>query len=161
MADDRLSASRLIPASADVVFAVLADPAEHAAIDGTGWVCEPVDAASLTAVGQIFRMAMFHPRHPDGGYEVANRIEVLDRPCAIAWATGYDPGGGNLTFGGWFWRYDLAEGPDGTEVTLSYDWSACSASVRETISFPPFGPEHLLNSLDHLAEMVTRRLAGR
>jgi hypothetical protein len=31
------------------VFAVLADPAAHAAIDGTGWVQEAADRAPLTA----------------------------------------------------------------------------------------------------------------
>ena len=154
MTDDRIHATRIIDAPAEAVFAVLADPAKHAAIDGTGWVCEPIDSEPLTAVGQIFRMAMYHPKGPDSGYEVANRVQVLDRPGVISWETGYDPGDGKLTFGGWFWRYDLTPvGPDRTEVTLSYDWSACSTEVRETISFPPFEPDHLSNSLAHLAEL--------
>jgi hypothetical protein len=56
MADERLSATTIIDASPEVVFAVLADPAKHAAIDGTGWVCEPLESDSLTAAGQVFRM---------------------------------------------------------------------------------------------------------
>jgi len=43
MADDSLSATKIIDASAEDIFGVLADPAKHASIDGTGWVCEPVD----------------------------------------------------------------------------------------------------------------------
>ena len=74
MADERISATRILDSPAEAVFAVLADPAEHAAIDGTGWVCEPIDSAPLAAVGQIFRMAMYHPRGPDGGYEVARSL---------------------------------------------------------------------------------------
>ena len=156
MADDRVSATMVINAPAEVIFAVLTDPAKHAAIDGTGWDCETVDSKPLTAAGQIFRMSMYHPNHPDGNYETANRVQVFDPPSAISWETGYDPGDGTLRFGGWFWRYDLTPaGPSNTSVTLSYNWSACSDSVRELIGFPPFAPEHLDNSLAHLAELVT------
>ncbi len=45
-------------------------------------------------------------------------------------------------------------GPSETEVTLTYDWSAVPQSIREYIQFPPFGPEHLSNSLHHLAELA-------
>jgi uncharacterized protein YndB with AHSA1/START domain len=156
VADDSISATTRINAPAEAIFAVLADPAKHAAIDGTGWVCETVDSKPLTAAGQIFRMAMYHPNHPDGNYETANRVQVLDPPRTISWETGYDPGDGALRFGGWFWRYDLAPaGPSSTTVTLTYDWSATSDSVREIVGFPPFPPEHLGNSLAHLAGLVS------
>jgi hypothetical protein len=155
MADDCVSASLVINAPAEAVFAVLADPAQHAAIDGTGWVCETVGGERLTDAGQIFRMSMYHPNHPNGKYETANRVEAFDPPRAISWKTGYDPGDGTLRFGGWFWRYDLAPaGPSSTTVTLTYDWSACSEATRERIGFPPFPPEHLGNSLAHLAGLV-------
>ncbi len=160
MADDSVSATTIINAPAEAIFAILADPAKHAAIDGTGWVCETVDSKPLTAAGQIFRMSMYHPNHPDGNYQTANRVQVFDPPSTISWETGYDPGDGTLRFGGWFWRYDLTPaGPSNTTVTLSYDWSACPDSVRELIGFPPFPPEHLGNSLAHLAELVTVRAA--
>lgn len=38
---DNVSATLTVAAPADRVFAVLADPTTHAAIDGTGWVQEP------------------------------------------------------------------------------------------------------------------------
>jgi uncharacterized protein YndB with AHSA1/START domain len=156
MSDDSVSATTVINAPAEAVFAVLTDPAQHAAIDGTGWVCETVDDEPLTAAGQIFRMAMYHPNHPNGSYETANRVQVLDPPRSISWETGYDPGDGALRFGGWFWRYDLTPaGPTSTTVTLTYDWSACSDSARALIGFPPFPPEHLGRSLAHLAELAT------
>jgi hypothetical protein len=156
MADESVSATATIDAPADVVFGVLADPSKHAAIDGTGWVCEALDNEPLTAAGQIFRMAMYHPNHPDGDYQISNLIQVLDRPNAISWRPGYDTGDGSLGFGGWIWRYDLAPtGPNKTKVTLTYDWSAVEESVREHIGFPPFPPDHLSNSLAHLAELAT------
>lgn len=151
---DHVSATRTIDAPAEFIFDVLADPARHAAIDGTGWVAESLDAEPITASDQIFGMAMYHPNHPDGDYEMRNRVEVFDRPHAISWKPGYEEDG-ELKFGGWVWRYDLtAAGPSSTEVTLSYDWSAVPRSIREYMSFPPFPSDHLSNSLAHLADLV-------
>jgi hypothetical protein len=39
-------------------------------------------------------------------------------------------------------------------VTLTYDWSAVGPEVREYLQFPPFGPDHLDNSLQHLSDLV-------
>jgi hypothetical protein len=156
MSIESLCARTTIRARPEAIFAVLADPAQHPAIDGTGWVEEALDTKRLTEPGQIFAMAMFHPSRPDGHYEMANRVEVFDPPHAISWLPGYDAGDGNLRFGGWVWRYDLLPiGPSGTEVTLSYDWSAVPEAVRRRISFPPFPSDHLDNSLAHLAELAT------
>ena len=141
MSEETVSASTIIDAPAEAVFAVLADPAKHAAIDGTGWVRASVDGQRLTAAGQVFRIAMYHPNHPDGNYQMANRVQVFDPPRAISWEPGQDAGDGSLRFGGWIWRYDLTPaGPSGTEVTLSYDWSAVPDFLREHIGFPPFPP---------------------
>src|SRR5437588_6374178 len=49
MADDCVSATTVINAPAEAIFAVLADPAKHAAIDGTGWVRETLDSKPLSA----------------------------------------------------------------------------------------------------------------
>ena len=155
ISQENLSATLTFAAPAARVFAVLADPTSHSAIDGTGWVRESVDRAPLTEVGQIFRMDMHHGNHANSDYQVVNKVQVLNPPSAISWLTGYDKGDGQLEFGGWFWRYDLAPlGASETEVTLTYDWSAVPQSIREYIQFPPFGPEHLTNSLHHLAELA-------
>ena len=47
MADDSVSATTVINAPAEAIFAVLADPASHAAIDGTGWVRETSDKQAV------------------------------------------------------------------------------------------------------------------
>ena len=156
MDQENVSASLTVAVAAARVFAVLADPATHAAIDGTGWVQEAADRVSLTEVGQVFLMDMYHPGHPNGNYQTANKVHVLDPPRAIGWLTGQEKGDGQLEFGGWMWRYDLVPlGPSETEVTLTYDWSAVPQFIRARgIQFPPFGPEHLINSLHHLAELA-------
>ena len=152
---ENVSATLTIAVPAAGVFAVLADPTTHSAIDGTGWVQEAVNRAPLTEVGEIFRINMYHPGHPDGNYQMANKVQVIDPPHAIGWLPGTEKDDGHLEFGGWTWRYDLAPlGPSETEVTLTYDWSAVPQFIREYLQFPPFGPEHLTNSLHHLAELA-------
>ncbi len=81
---------------------------------------------------------------------------MFDEPRAIAWQPGTEsPETGELSFGGWIWRYDLeAVGPSRTTVTLTYDWSAVPPQVREYLQFPPFGADHLDNSLQHLSDLV-------
>ena len=156
MEPERVSTSTTIDAAPEAVFAVLADPSAHAAIDGTGWVRESLDGDRITAAGQVFRMAMYHPNHPDKEYRMANQVELFDEPRAIAWRPGTESAEtGALSFGGWTWRYDLeATGPARTTVTLTYDWSAVPPQVRERIQFPPFGLDHLDHSLQHLADLV-------
>jgi hypothetical protein len=165
MTEDNVSASATVNAPVETVFAVLADPTTHAAIDGTGWVRESLDGKPLTGTGQIFRMGMYHENHPEKYYEMANRVEVFDRPHAIAWQPGQGPDErGNLMdskrieFGGWIWRYDLEPvGEDRTEVTLTYDWSAVPPQQRAHIQFPPFDSSHLDNSLRHLGDLAAAR----
>lgn len=155
MSDDHVSATLMIDHPPEAIFAVLADPAKHAAVDGTGWVGAAIDREPLNAAGQIFRMSMYHPGHPKGTYRMANRVEVFDPPKTISWVPGNEDVDGTVSFPGWVWRYDLAPtGPARTTVTLTYDWSAVPDPVRQHIGFPPFPPEHLINSLSHLAGMV-------
>ena len=156
MKTESVTASTTMEAAPEAVFAVLADPSTHAEIDGTGWVRASLDGGQITAAGQVFRMAMYHENHPDKDYQIANLVEVFDRPRAIAWKPGTEsPETGELSFGGWTWRYDLeAAGPSRTTVTLTYDWSAVPAHVREYLTFPPFRADHLDNSLQHLSGLV-------
>jgi uncharacterized protein YndB with AHSA1/START domain len=156
MTKDTIIATTTIPAAAEAVFGVLADPTTHAAIDGTGWVRESLDGEPLGRADQIFRVAMYHDNHPDKNYEMANQVVVFDRPHTIAWRPGQDAAGdGQLSFGGWIWRYDIRDaGSSHADVTLTYDWSAVPAELREHIQFPPFDPAHLQNSLRHLSELA-------
>lgn len=154
MADDTLTATITVTAPAEAVFGVLADPARHGAIDGTGWVREPLDGGPLTEAGQTFRMAMYVDAI--GDYEMVNKIRDFDPPRRISWEPGRDSGDGEVRYGGWSWRYDMEPiSPRETKITLTYDWSAVPQPLRERISFPPFGQDHLDNSLSHLAELAT------
>ena len=147
MTPEIVSATTTISASAEAVFSVLADPSRHAAIDGTGWVRDPIDSQRLSGSGQVFRMGMYHENHPDGSYEMANQVVGFEAPHVISWKPGrLSPATDEIEFGGWIWRYELTElGPDETRVTLSYDWSAVGPIPRQHLQFPPFAPDHLGN----------------
>ena len=152
---ETLIVDTVVDAPACAVFAVLADPAHHAAIDGTGWVRESLDGEPITRAGQMFRMAMHHPNHPDGDYEMANKVLTFEPDRAIGWEPGQAGVDGVVEFGGWTWHYDLEPaGPGQARVTLTYDWSAVPAGLREHIEFPPFPVEHLHNSLANLAALA-------
>jgi len=92
MTGETVSAATIMNAPVEAIFAVLADPARHAAVDGTGWVREFVDSTPLTAAGQVFRMAMYHADHPHGTYQMANRVRYSARPCVISWEPGHHAG---------------------------------------------------------------------
>ena len=156
MDQENVSATLTVAVPAARVFAVLADPSRHAAVDGTGRVRDSVDGQRLTGSGQIFRVAMYHENHPDGSYEMCNLVLAFEPPRVISWKPGYmSQETGKLEFGGWIWRYDLTQlGPDKTKVTLSYDWSAVGPIPRQHIQLPPFPADHLDNSLSYLAAIV-------
>jgi hypothetical protein len=162
MTEETIIAMITIPAPVETVFGVLADPRNHVDIDGTGWVKEALDSQHLSCAGQIFRVAMYHENHPAKHYEMANKVVVFDRPRAIAWQPGQDiSGDGNLSFGGWIWRYDIrGSGSSEAHVTLTYDWSAVPPEVRKHIQFPPFDPVHLENSLSHLSDLAAAQLTS-
>ena len=153
-----LNVTTVVDAPAHAVFAVLADPTQHAAIDGTGWVRDALDGAPLTREGQLFRIAMYHDNHPDGDYEMANKVIAFQPDRALAWEPGQAGADGEIGYGGWTWRYDLEpRGDRQTRVTLTYDWSAVPAELREHIQFPPFPASHLDNSLANLAKLALAR----
>jgi hypothetical protein len=158
MTEEHLTATHRIDASSATVFALLADPSSHAAIDGTGWVRGPLEEGTrITAAGEVFDMGMHHPRHPDGDYEIANRVVAFDPPTAIGWEPGFYLEDGQRDSGRWTWRFDLTEVDGQTDVTLTYDWSNATAEARERFQFPPFGLEKLTESLDNLARLVGDR----
>ena len=142
---------------------MLADPTTHAAIDGTGWVRESLADDKLSHPGQIFRVAMYHRNHPDGNYQMANRVQLFDPPHTIAWKPGSEStDDGEIQYGGWIWRYDLDPvGPTRDHRDADLRLVGVPPNVREYIQFPPFDHQHLDDSLRHLAEITTStRTAG-
>ena len=107
-------AQRLIPASAQEIFDLLADPRLHAAIDGSGTVREAhPDAPTRLSLGAKFGMKM----RQGVPYSMTNEVVEFDEPTRIAWRH----------LGGHIWRYTLEPADDGTLVTEEFDWGPSRA----------------------------------
>ncbi|MEP7332687.1 MAG: polyketide cyclase [Terracoccus sp.] len=153
--------SRDVASSPEAIFAVLADPLRHPALDDSGMVLEPATEGSgsppgpITHVGQVFRMRMTM-----GGvnrYETDNHVFVFEPGRAIGWEVA-EVDGKPL---GWTWRFDLEPVEAGTRVTpvtrvtQTYDWSQVTdAETLRTIPFPAVPRDARLETLALLAELV-------
>lgn len=154
MSAERYEVTRTIAASPDAVFAVLADPSRHHDTEPGDWVRDAVAPEPITAAGQIFAMNMYLTQI-GGDYVTYNLVDVFDRDRAIGWLPGRLDDEGNHVPGGWFWRYDLAANGDGTDVTLTYDWTDTPQEFRDQVGgMPPFPADYLAASLAALERTV-------
>ncbi len=107
---------RFVPAAPQAIFDLLADPAQHAKIDGSGSVRSSNDAPERLALGSKFSMSM----KLGVPYKVTNEVVEFDEPSLIAWRH----------MGKHVWRYRLRAVDGGTEVTEEFDFRpAPSATV--------------------------------
>ncbi len=103
-----ISVSRVVPASAEQIFDLLADPRQHSLIDGSGSVKSAADSApARLSLGAKFGMSM----KIGAPYKVTNEVVEFDEPRQIAWRH----------YGGHIWRYILEPVDGGTEVTEQFD----------------------------------------
>jgi Polyketide cyclase / dehydrase and lipid transport len=121
MAERKISTERVIAAPAARIFDVLADPAMHPVIDGSGSVRNELEGnPERLALGSRFGMAM----HIGFPYRIKNTVVEFEEGRLIAWCH----------FGKHRWRFQLepvgdASGVDKTRVIETFDWS--------TALFPP------------------------
>ncbi|OBG79217.1 SRPBCC family protein [Mycobacterium sp. E3305] len=151
---ERYVVTRTIAATPAEIFAVLADPSRHQNTEPTDWVRDAVDTDPITTAGQMFAMNMYLPQ-AGGDYVTHNLVDVFDAERSIGWKPGVRDDAGNHTAGGWFWRYDLVPNGDGTDVTLTYDWSGTSQDFRDRVGkIPIFAEDYLAESLASLERSV-------
>ena len=148
MSENQISATRLIDRSAADVFEVLSLPENHVALDGSGFVRSVDHGDRITETGQTFRMNMEGP-HMGGEYQVDNHVTGYDKDSLLAWKTAP----ADTEPPGWEWIWTLeADGPDRTNVTVTYDWSKVTdQALLEKLSFPLVPQEGLEESLNRLA----------
>ncbi len=108
---DVVSSSITIDAPADTVFAILADPRQHARIDGSGSVRQITEGPTRLHLGSRFGMDMRLFGLP---YRIRNRVVEFDEGRRIAWRH----------VGLHRWRYELEPTESGgTHVTETWDAS--------------------------------------
>lgn len=149
--DTSVTVSRTIDASAKDVFDVLSNPERHAQLDGSGFVRSDEKTDRITATGQVFRMNMSGD-HMGGDYQTDNHVVGYDKDKLLAWKTAP----ADTEPPGWQWVWQLQpQGPDATEVTLTYDWSAVGADFLKKVPFPLVSESQLEDSLAKLGEAVS------
>ncbi|WP_424189155.1 SRPBCC family protein [Actinokineospora sp. G85] len=140
MASRKVSDTRVIGAPAAEIFELLADPAQHSAIDGSGSVRGARPGSQRLALGSKFGMDM----KIGLPYKVENTVVEFEEGSLIAWRH----------FMGHRWRWELQDQGDGTtKVTETFDWSKAGAPwVIELLKFPGKNLKGIRATLDRLEE---------
>ena len=131
--------SRIIHASPEEIFDVLADPARHSEIDGSNMVQNARGESKRLAMGSTFGMDMKLGPVP---YRISNTVTEFEENRLIAWQH----------FFGHTWRYELVPVEGGTEVTESFDWS--TARIPKAIELVGYPKAHLKNITETLARLA-------
>jgi hypothetical protein len=131
--------ARVVSATPDAIFELLADPSKHALIDGSGSVVgAAVESPERLTLGSKFgmRMKIGMP------YRISNEVVEFDEPRLIAWRH----------VGGHIWRYRLEPVDGGTLVTEEFDWRpAKSATALKVMRAPARNRKAIEATLDRLA----------
>ena len=132
----------MIAAEPEAIFAVLADPAKHSIIDGSGTVKQAKGNPERLTLGSKFSMGM----KMGVPYSTKNTVVEFDDGRLIAWQH----------FGRHRWRYTLVPVDGGTEVTETFDWSgARSPWFIEKMGYPQKHPAAMAKTLERLDAYVT------
>lgn len=142
-----VSAERDVAATADVIFELIADPAQQPRWDGNDNLGEAPEGQRVHAVGEVFTMAL------KSGSIRENHVVEFEEGRRIAWRPA-DPG---KPPAGHLWRWELEpSGSSTTKVRHTYDWSQLTDArrferARSTTS------AMLRASIDRLADLVEQR----
>ncbi len=116
---DVATVERFIPAPANEIFDLLADPSRHQDIDGSGTVREANAGSTRLALGSKFGMSM----KAGVGYTMESTIIEFDENRRIAWQSRPPSSFFAKIAGGRIWRYELEPVDGGTKVRESWDIS--------------------------------------
>jgi uncharacterized protein YndB with AHSA1/START domain len=110
---------RFIPAPADAIFELLANPARHRDIDGSGTVRDADATSTRLSLGDTFGMSM----KAGLGYRMENEVVEFEEGRRIAWQPRPAIRFMRRFAGGRIWRYELTPADGGTTVRESWDIS--------------------------------------
>ncbi len=155
-AADRVSATRRIAASAAAIYEIVADPAGHVRIDGSGMLEAAPDARPLTEVGQTFDMAMDRAPLNDipglGKYSVRNTVTKVEPGRLVEWTIGpIDKPPYGHVYG---WQLDPVSDTE-TDVTNYCDWTNVIDDLRQRRTWPIVPVAMLEESVAKLERLVT------
>jgi uncharacterized protein YndB with AHSA1/START domain len=146
-----VSVERVIPSPPGPIFDLLADPAKHRLIDGSGTLRDAVDDTGRLALGSRFGMNM----RLGIAYRMVNEVVEFEDDRRIAWQARPDAPVGRRIAGGRIWRYELEPVEGGTRVRETWDIS------QEQIPLLVIGAKRMTRNnmertLERIEELVTR-----
>jgi uncharacterized protein YndB with AHSA1/START domain len=145
---DVVSVERVIAAPADRIFELVADPARHHDIDGSGSVRDAKSSPTRLSMGATFGMSM----HLGINYSMLNEVIEFDDGKRIAWQTRPSGNFQRRLFGGRIWRYELEPADGGTLVRESWDISQEKGPIKGLLGIG--------KSKDHTREAMEKTLAN-
>lgn len=143
------SASARIPAPADVIFEILADPSQHSRIDGSGTVKAATAGPERLSLGAQFGMQMKQV----APYKITSTVVEFEEGSRIAWRHPM----------GHTWRYVLEPVEGATLVTESFDYSTlgpAKVALFKLMGFPKRNRSGIEKTLVRLAEVVRADATG-
>jgi len=150
---DRHEVSRVIPADAPAIFAIVSSPSGHVAIDASGmlqsWTGEPAKAVGDEFVVHMDREALGDL--PMGKYDVTVTITAYEQDRFITWEVS-GPGFPSI---GHYYGYRLEPADGGTLVTSIYDWSNVDDKWKGRGGWPVI-PESALKATLGILERTVR-----
>jgi uncharacterized protein YndB with AHSA1/START domain len=140
-------ASREVAAAADLIFELIADPAQQPRWDGNDNLAEAPAGQRVGAVGEVFTMTTTK------GNVRENHVVEFDEGRRIAWKPA-EPGGDPL---GHLWRWELEPiDAERTRVTHTYDWTRLPDGDRRIPRAQATTADRLQASVDRLAALAER-----
>jgi uncharacterized protein YndB with AHSA1/START domain len=152
MPDQQVSVSRIIEATPQQIFRVVADASFHHVIDGSGTVRGAKGTPEPLRLGSKFAMRM----KLGVPYVIGSTVVEFEQDRLIAWCH----------IGKHRWRYELEElepvdGTPRTRVTETFDWStARSPKGIELAGYPKRHLPNMERTLDRLDAFVTNRTSA-
>lgn len=114
-----VSVERVVHASPERVFDLLADPRRHREIDGSGTVRDAVEGPERLSQGAVFGMRM----KAGAAYQMTNTVVEFEEARRIAWQPRPTASLAARAIGGRIWRYELEPVEGGTRVRETWDTS--------------------------------------
>ena len=138
-----VSRSTIVPAPAQMIYDLLADPRRHGEIDGSG----SIQSAQIDAPERLSLDATFGMQMKIGvRYKITNTVVEFEEGKTIAWRH----------FGGHIWRYILEPVDGGTKVTEQFDWNKSKSPLILKLRK---SPQDNAKSIEKTLENLVKRFA--
>jgi len=115
----KVSVEKVVHATPERIFDLLADPRRHSDLDGSGTVRDVVDGPDRLSKGAVFGMNM----RMGGPYQMTSTVIEFEENRRIAWQPRPANGIARKLAGGRIWRYELEPVEGGTRVRETWDIS--------------------------------------